>query len=107
VGGPTPRESLKLFLDAFTTIFHSYLHDTPCGIPRGMEGLAELLNETPRRKEIKKAISKSNRMVAFVEYITVSGIWAKVNFCTGKKIDYSFSIHYRWEGKTFDPYFSA
>lgn len=101
--GKMPRESLKLVLDAVTTVFHSYLHDIPCGIPHGMEGLAELLNDTERRKKIKEAIHESNRMVAFVNTI-VLGISADITFCTGKKVDYSITMTYRWCDKSFEWY---
>lgn len=99
--GKMPRESLKFTLDAVTTIFHSYLHDIPCGIPEGMEGIAELLNETPRREMIKKAIRESNRMVAFVNLI-VMGLSVDITFCTGKKVDYSLTLTFKWSDRGFE-----
>ncbi len=69
-----------------------------------MEGLTELLTETPQREVIKKAIRKSNRMVAFVPNVTVGGIWVEISFCTGKKKDYGLSLQYEWDTKKFQTY---
>ncbi|MEI8249175.1 MAG: hypothetical protein WCG07_01630 [Candidatus Taylorbacteria bacterium] len=89
------REHFKVALDAITTIFHNLLHDIPCEIPAGMQGLEEILSgeEGSRREKIKKQIGNSNRMVAFVQFL-VAGPWIEVAFYEGNKKKCSFSIQY-------------
>lgn len=90
-----PRESFKLTLDAVTTLFHSLLHDIPCGVPAQMEGLADVLNETVQRSSLKEATQKSNRMVAFVQMLA-SGLHVDIQFCNGKKVDCKMYIAFEW-----------